>query len=253
MNLPLSVWVVGSVLLISSLSLTGLIFLRWEGKRIQKLLGVLVSFAVGGLLGDCFFHLLPELYGTPGNAMERSSMILAGFLFFFALERSLLWHHHGELHVHGEKPETLPLAYTLLLGDSAHNFMDGVLVAATYQASIPLGLATTLAVIFHEIPHEIGDFAALIHAGFSVRKALLANILSSLVALVGAFVGLYCGSLSPAFSATLVPVTAGAFIYVAASDLIPELSHKLKDDHPLGQIFALGTGMLLLYILSFFV
>jgi zinc and cadmium transporter len=199
--------------------------------RIRRLAIFFVSFAVGVLLGDAFIHLIPESFGGTrprGNPLEQSLLVLGGMMVFFVVEK-LLRHSHGVLHAHHHGGHTLAhaeLAAINILGDAIHNFIDGVLIGASYLAGPTLGMSTTIAVVLHEIPQELADFGILIHSGLSVRKAVLINLGSASIAIVGTAIALLVGSLARvAVTGLLLPITAGGFVYLAAADLIPELQH----------------------------
>jgi len=212
-----------SVALVSLLSFVGILFIALKKEKLKKLLLFLVSFAAGGLLGDAFIHLLPEAIEESGFNLAVSLAVLIGLLVFFVLEKFISWRH---CHIPTAKEHPHPLVFMNLVGDGLHNFMDGMIIAASFLVSTSLGMATTLAIIFHEIPQEIGDFGVLLHGGFSKTKALVFNFLSALMAVAGAILVLTLGINN--FSRLLIPFTAGGFIYIAASDLIPEL-HKETD------------------------
>jgi zinc and cadmium transporter len=196
----------------------GLVFNR---DTLQKVLFVVVAFAAGALLGDAFFHLIPEISDSPaGFDTVASTALLAGVMVLFALEKVLHWHH---AHFPGEEVMH-PIAVTNLVGDGLHNFIDGTIVAGSFAVSVPLGVATTIAVALHEIPQEIGDFGILLHAGLTPRKALMLNFLSALAAVAGAIVVLIFAS-TTGIERLLVPFSAGSFIYIASTDLLPDL-HK---------------------------
>lgn len=221
----MTAWVlsIASVAVVSVVSLAGLMALSSDERLIRRRASVLVSFAVGALLGDSFIHLIPETFAAGRGAVGASLLVLAGMLLFFVVEK-LLRHRHGPLHHHGPETARPALAFINLVGDAIHNFIDGVLIGASYLVSPTLGISTTLAVLLHEIPQELGDFAVLIHSGLDVRRAVLFNLLSASVAVLGAVVALVMGSvIGPIVSSVLVPVTAGGFVYIAAADLIPEL------------------------------
>src|ERR1700677_3557538 len=176
-NFMTSLWscALGSVVLVSLLSLIGILVLWLNPNQLKKLLLPLISLAVGGLLGDAFLHLIPESFETSKNANHTAMLILFGLFLFLLLEKSMHYYHHHD-HDHGE---VHPFGYLSLMASGLHNFIDGLLIGASYMASIPIGIATTLAVVLHEIPHELGDFSILIHAGFKPKKALLFNFLSA--------------------------------------------------------------------------
>jgi zinc and cadmium transporter len=222
-------WSLASVSLVSVVSVVGLVTLSMDDRRMRRLATFFVSFAVGALLGDAFIHLIPETFseGQPGTSLLRSLLILSGMLMFFVVEK-LLRHQHGALHSQYHRdalPARPEIAAINIVGDAIHNFIDGVLIGASYLASPTLGISTTVAVLLHEIPQELGDFGILIHSGMSARKAVAFNLLSASVAILGTAAALLVGSIAESAAAFLLPVTAGGFVYLAAADLIPELQH----------------------------
>lgn len=216
------IWIVASTLLISLLSLVGVFTLSLKENLLKNILLSLVGFSAGALTGGAFLHLLPESLEQlkPGEAFLYA---LAGFTLFFLMERLLHWRHCHEGHC-----DIHAFSYLNLFGDGLHNFIDGLVIAASFIGGIPLGIATTIAVASHEIPQEIGDFAVLVYGGFSRTRALFYNFLSALTAVAGGVIGFYLSSSISGLAVILLPLTAGGFIYIAASDLIPEL-HKEKD------------------------
>lgn len=216
-----------SVVGVSLVSLVGVLTLSLGEALIRRLATILVSFAVGTLLGDAFIHLIPEAFADAGATLRASLLVLAGVLLFFVVEK-LLRHQHGPLHIHHHHDERKrpELAVINVVGDAIHNFIDGVLIGASYVTSPVLGVSTTIAVLFHEIPQELGDFGVLVHSGLTVRKAVLVNLASASVAILGTVATVLVGSRAEAMvTAILVPVTAGGFVYIASADLIPELQH----------------------------
>jgi len=212
-----------SVSIVSLLSLLGAFTLSFGQKKLYKCLIYFVSLSAGTLMGDAFIHLIPEAY----RKMESASVsiyILIGIFSFFVLEKFLHWRH---CHEEPCEKHPHPFSYLILAGDSMHNFVDGMVIAASFVVSIPIGIATATAVAFHEIPHEIGNFTSLLYGGFPVRKALIYNFLSALVAILGA-VAILLINTSIVSSQILIPFAAGGFIYIAGTDLIPEL-HKHKE------------------------
>ena len=203
----------------------------------------LISFSAGALFGDAFIHLLPEVVESHGFSLIISLSILTGIVLFFILEKIIHWQHCHlpitEEHVH-------PFAYMNLIGDALHNFIDGVIIAASYVVSIPAGIATTLAVALHEIPQEIGDFGVLIHGGFSRSKALVLNFISALAAVLGAVLALWAAAFVERIELFLVPIAVGGFIYIAGSDLIPELHKETILRRSILQVlaFLLGIGVM---------
>ncbi|MDD5652428.1 MAG: ZIP family metal transporter, partial [Candidatus Moranbacteria bacterium] len=211
-----------SVLVVSLVSLVGILTFSLKEKVLEKILIYLVSLSVGTLLGGAFFHLIPEAFSEDG--LSASFLILLGILVFFILEKIVHWRHCHEVAC-DEHPH--PFSYMIFAGDTLHNFIDGAIIAASFMVSIPLGLATTIAVILHEIPQEIGDFGSLVYAGFSRSKALAFNFISALSAFAGAFIVLIIGERFLQMTEYLIPITAGGFIYIAMADLMPEI-HKTK-------------------------
>ena len=234
-----------SVFIVSLISFIGVFTLSFEINKLRKVLIYLISFSAGALLGDAFIHLLPEVVEKNGFGVNISLYVLLGIVIFFVLEKGIHWQHcHGPVL---EKGHVHTFAYTNLVGDGLHNFLDGVIIAVSYFISLPVGIATTLAVILHEIPQEIGDFGVLLHAGFSRGKALMLNFGSALLAVLGAIVALIVGGNVPGVEKVLVPIAAGGFIYIAASDLIPEL-HKHSDGFRKNLLqliaFLIGVGVM---------
>lgn len=243
MALP-EVWLytLASVIIISLISLIGVAIVGARLTKIRWLLLLVVSLSAGALFGDAFLHLLPELVEEGAFNLMTSVYILTGVVLFFFLEKILHWEHcHGHVthhdHVH-------PFAYTNLIGDGLHNFFDGIIIASSFFISIPAGIATTIAVALHEIPQEIGDFGVLVHAGFSNGKALIVNFLSALLAVAGALVVLIFGA-EIGIESVLIPLTIGGFIYIAGSDLIPELhKHSYSLKKSIYQLIAFILGIL---------
>lgn len=234
-------YTLASVSLISLISFVGVFALVLTKDLLSRSVFVLVSLAVGALLGDVFIHIIPEAYGELGDPTIISLTIIAGILIFFILEKVLHWHHHTSEHAE-EHPH--PIGRMILLGDGVHNFIDGLIIAASYLVSIEVGVATTIAVILHEIPQEIGNFGVLIHAGYSTAKALWYNFLSALSAVLGAAIALSLGGMTEQFAIWLLPLTAGGFIYIALSDLIPELHKDTRPSQGVIQVIAITAGVL---------
>ena len=221
-------WILGiaSVILISAVSLTGVLVLWVKDKQLEKILLYLVSFSVGGLFGDAFIHLIPEAIEEGGFGISVSLLILMGILFSFIVEKFLQWRH---CHILTSNEHPHSFAYMNLFGDAVHNLIDGLIVGGSYLVSIPIGISTTLAVVFHEIPQELGDFGVLIHGGFNKNKAFWFNLLTALAAILGAVIAFVAGTTLEGFTPLLIPFAAGNFIYIAGSDLIPELRKDEPD------------------------
>lgn len=241
------VYVLISVILVSLLSLIGLVFLGLDEKKLKKILLLLVGFSAGALLGDAFIHLIPETIKKNGFTIEVSLSILGGVILFFVLEQFISWRHchddtEGKCH---------SFAYMNLIGDGLHNFLDGVTIAASYLADIKLGMITTLAIILHEIPQEIGDFGVLLHGGFTKTKALMMNLLTAITAILGAILFLIIGTVFTNSIDIFLLITAGGFIYIAMTDLIPELHRNRKGFAELFMeliFFLLGIGVMLMLL-----
>jgi zinc and cadmium transporter len=186
---------------------------------------VLVSFAVGALLGDTLFHLLPELAENGGITVEMSWVMALSILFLYVLEKFIHLHHQLNAPQHGH---VHPVVLTNLVGDGVHNFVDGAIIAGSFLVSPSLGIATTIAVALHEIPQEMGDLGILVHAGLTPRRALVYNAASAMTALLGATIALALDGAIDGIERPLLAISAGAFIYIAGADLIPEL-HKGTD------------------------
>lgn len=245
-------WELGlaSVVAVSLISLVGAVALWFTEKKLKTAFLFFVSFAAGGLIGDAFFHLIPEAVGETGLTVTTSSLIVIGILSSFAVERFLQWRH---CHIPTSREHPHSFAYMNLFGDAIHNLIDGLIIGASYLASIPLGIATTVAVVFHEIPQELGDFSVLVYGGFTKRKALLFNVLTALTAIVGALIAFILGSSVEGFVPFLIPFAAGNFIYIAGSDLIPELRKDEFDSKKATlQFVSISLGVLTMLLLLLF-
>ncbi len=235
-----------SVIGVSLIALLGLLALFFKKNNVKNFLIYLVSFSAGALFGDVFFHLLPEIIEEHGFTLVVSFSVLTGIVFSFILEKIIGWRH---CHIPLNKNHIHRFAYMNLWGDFFHNFIDGLSIAVSYLVNIPTGIATTLAVIFHEIPQEIGDFGVLLHGGLSTKKALFLNFLTALAAVVGAIVGLFLNNQVENLTLYLIPFAAGNFIYIAGSDLIPELHKESELKKGLKQIISFFFGILIMFLL----
>jgi zinc and cadmium transporter len=216
------VWIIASTLVVCLISLVGVFTLALKEKLLQKILFCLIAFSAGALIGGAFLHLLPEALEKAQSSAVFYNLIL-GIILFFLMERYFHWRHchEGACDIHA-------FTYLNLFGDGIHNFIDGMVIAASFLISVKLGVVTTLAIIFHEIPQELGDFGVLVYGGFSKEKALFFNFISALAAMAGALAGYFIAGIMQGFSVFILPLTAGGFIYIATSDLIPEI-HKERD------------------------
>lgn len=211
-----------SVIAVSLISLIGAVTLPVGEKRLQSFLTYFISFSAGALLGDVLIHLLPEVVGEVGLSRQVSLQILMGILVTFVIEKIIHWKHH---HSHPSKQTYHPVTTMTLIGDSVHNFIDGLVIGASYMISLPAGIATTIAVILHEIPQEIGNFGVLIHGGYTRSRALWFNFLTALTAVAGTIIALVLSGNVHGSVTMLSAFAAGNLLYIASSDLIPEM-HK---------------------------
>ncbi|EKD64445.1 MAG: zinc/iron permease [uncultured bacterium] len=229
-------------------SLAGGFALLSKEKLALKISHFLASFAAGTLLGAAFFDLLPEaLHEGEESGIDIFLWSLVGILLFFLLERFIHWfHHHEEYPEHKrESKSTVPL---IVIGDTMHNFVDGVVIAATFLVSIPLGIVTAIAVAMHEIPQEIGDFGLLLHKGLSRRKVVIVNIASASVAFMGAIITYILGDILEGYIPILLALTAGFFIYIATSDLIPEIHHEKRKGFAVIESVLLIVGVIVIWL-----
>jgi zinc and cadmium transporter len=217
-------------------------------QALKKILIFLVAFSAGALLGGAFLHLIPEAI-TELNIDSVFAYALLGFAGFFLIERFLHWHHchreDGECKIH-------PVSYLILFGDGIHNFIDGLVIASSFIVNIHFGIITTLLIISHEFPQELGDFGVLVHAGMEKKKALIYNFISQLTSVAGGIIGYFLAGATE-FKVFMLPIAAGGFIYIAASDLIPEL-HKepvLKKSIANFLFFIVGIGFIVVMRMIF--
>ena len=206
--------------------------------RRAQLIPWLVSYAVGALLGVSMLAILPEALNHL-SPEQVFGTLLVGILIFFVLEKLVLWRH---CHIHDCEVHDGSV-FPVLIGDAFHNFVDGAVIAAAVMTSVPLGVSTALAVAAHEIPQEVGDFAILLHAGYSRRRALLLNVTSGLASAVGALVALFALKLVPVVLPYCLALAAASFLYVAMADLIPGLHRGRTDAHSLRQILLIAAGV----------
>src|SRR3989339_1079411 len=230
-----------STFLVSLLSFVGVFALSLSDKTLKKAVFYFVALAIGGLMGDAFLHLLPEATEKFGNGYAYL-YVLTGFFLFLAIEKVIHWRHchEGDCAVHA-------FTQMSLIGDGVHNFIDGLIIAGSYVVNPGVGVASTIAVFLHEIPQEIGDFGVLIYGGMSRKKALFYNFLSALTAVAGGILGFYLLSFADIISGFLLAFAAGGFLYIAASDLIPEIQ---KENNIKKSV--LNFGVIFLGILAMF-
>lgn len=231
--------------IVSLLSLIGIFFIGMRQDTLTNVIKYLVSFAVGGLFGGAFFHLLPESIASGEHSLFI--YVLSGILIFFLIEKFLHWRHCHKGHC-----DAHTFTYLNLIGDGIHNFIDGMIIAASFVTDMRLGVITTLAVAAHEIPQEIGDFGILVYGGFSKANALLFNLLSALTAMAGAVIAYFSFNQIVWLKGFLVPFTAGGFLYIALVDLIPELHKEAGKDNIALQFITMIGGLLLMWLLKIY-
>ena len=233
-----------STIIISLLALIGIITFSIKHKLLEKVLLFLVALSAGTLIGDAFIHLIPQALEN-SDTINTLLFVLLGFILFFLLEKILHWRH-----CHKDKCQVHTFAYTNLVGDFFHNFLDGIIIAAAFIISIPVGIASTIAIALHEIPQEISDFGVLVYAGFSRKKALILNFLIALTTILGGIIGFYLIDSINLIIKPVIAIAAGGFIYIAASDLIPELK-KDKTFVSILHLIVFVLGISLMYLLLF--
>ncbi|MEW6221936.1 MAG: ZIP family metal transporter [Candidatus Hadarchaeota archaeon] len=240
-------WIIAGTTGISLISFTGALTLVISERLLDRLLHVLFGLAAGTLMGGAFLHLIPEALGNPqsGGTTTVFTVVIVGFAVFFVMER-LIWRRCRE-----RKCPIHTFAYLNLIGDGIHNFIDGLAIAASFLVDIRLGVVTTFAVAVHEIPQELGDFGVIVYGGLKPRKALLMNFATALTALVGGIVGFF---FLPHFGGViplLLPFAAGSFLYIAASNLVPEMHKQQETSKTATSFVAFLFGAILLLALKF--
>ncbi len=240
-------WIIGTTFIISLIAFVGALTLFLKEKLLNKILLVLIAFSAGALIGGAFLHLMPEAIIEVG--IDEASVLnvflyfLLGFCVFFILEQLIRWHHHHTT----THPEIMPFSYLILISDGIHNFIDGLVMAASFMVSFPMGIVTALAIALHEIPQEIGDFGVLVYGGFKRDKALILNYISATTVVFGGIAGYLLYAWMGKSIVFLLPFAAGNFIYIASTDLIPEIRYKesLKKSLIRFCIFLTGIGLML--------
>jgi zinc and cadmium transporter len=264
------VYTLGSVALVAGVSLTGMAALSFSPKRLSRVIPLMVSLAAGALLGTAFGHLLPESVERIGAGSKLSGLLLAGFVTFFVLEKFLcVWcnrssdhigadihHHHLDLyphaaihsHEHESSTGNRAMVTNLLFGAAIHSFIDGMALATAYITGTRLGVITTIAVLFHEAPHHIGDVSILIHKGIPVMRAVVLSLLAGATAAAGALLVLLAGSQSIGITTILLPFTTANFLYIASANLMPELQNERGLRQSLMQTFLFVAGCSLMFV-----
>jgi zinc and cadmium transporter len=228
--------------IVSLISFVGVVTLALNDKILNKILLILIGLSAGALMGGAFLHLLPEAV-EKSTGLDVYLFVLVGFILFFLIEKVLHWRHchKGECDVH-------TFHYMNLVGDSIHNFIDGLIMAASFVVSIPLGITTTIAIATHEIPQEIGDFGVLLYGGFSKKRAIMLNFVVALTAVLGGIVGYFVSNLIENIVVFILPFAAGGFIYIAATDLVPEIRKELDMKKYMATLFVFICGILIMWV-----
>ena len=240
-------WITATTFLISLIAFVGALALFLREKILKRILLILVAFSAGALIGGAFLHLIPEAIHQIGvdemSIFTTFSYLLIGFCTFFVLEQIISWHHHHTT----SHPKVMPFSYLILVSDGLHNFIDGLVIAASFMVNFHIGITTALAVALHEIPQEIGDFGVLVYGGFDKIKALYLNYISAVTVVVGGIVGFLLYNWIGESIALLLPFAAGNFIYIANTDLIPELRFKQSIMKSLIRfvVFLAGVGLMM--------
>lgn len=218
--MPILFWIILATFVNGLMALVGAVTFIFSSNLLKKITFILIAFSAGTLLGGGLLHLLPEALDML-DVMAVFLTAIIGFSLFFLVEKFLHWHHcHDE-----EEKCPHPFTYLILFGDGIHNLLDGLAIAAAFLIDIRLGIITTLVIISHELPQELGNFAILIHGGIEKKKALLYNFLAQLTSVLGGILGFYLAEIFN-FKPYMLAFTAGGFIYIAASDLIPEIKKE---------------------------
>jgi len=243
------IYAIVSVFVVSLISLIGVFSLPFSDKKLKNILIYFISFSAGALLGDVFIHLMPEIIDRSSYSLTIAVYILSGIAASFLLEKIVCWRH---CHMPITKTHVHRLAYMNLFGDFIHNFIDGLSIGASYIVGIPVGIATTIAVVLHEIPQEIGDFGVLLHSGLTKTKALFYNFMTATSAILGTVIVFILSSYIKDLTPFLLSFAAGNFIYIAGADLIPELHKEEGAKKGFVQLVFFLFGILIMMSLLFY-
>ena len=239
------IYIILTTFAIALIAFIGVFALAMKEQLLNKILIILVSLSAGALMGGAFLHLLPESIEKSENA-DILIFVLVGFVLFFIIEKVLHWRH-----CHKGKCDVHTFHYMNLIGDAVPNFIDGLIISASFIISIPLGLTTTIAIAAHEIPQEIGDFGVLIYGGFEKKKAIVLNFMVALTVVAGGVVGYFISKSIEQVAVYLLPFAAGGFIYIAATDLIPEIKKELNIKKSMATILVFVCGILIMWLVKF--
>ncbi|EJN61110.1 ZIP family metal transporter [Halogranum rubrum] len=240
-------WILGSTLTMSLVAWVGVFVLALSGDRLERMLPFLVALSAGALLGGAFLHLLPEAIEATGAEGSESvfGLTLVGFCTFFVLDQFVHWHHH-----HGVEHTHEPVTVLVLVADTVHNFLDGIVIAGAFLVSVPVGLVTVAVVGLHEIPQELGDFGVLVYGGIAPRRALVLNYLTQVAVVVGGVVGYFLAATVLDRTVLLLAFAAGSFTYIATTDLIPELQREEDTLRSLSYFAVFLVGLSLLVVVD---
>jgi len=239
-----------SVFIVSAVSLVGMATFLLREHQVRRLLLTFIAFSTGALLGDVFIHILPEMVAKPEGIAMQFLLVLGGILLSFVIEKVIHWRHCHCSALPERSGHIHPVGIMNLVGDALHNFIDGALIAGSYLISPQIGMTTTVAVLLHEIPQEIGDFAILLFSGFTAKRALFLNFVTACIAFLGAAVVLLTAKTIPMLEWILLPLAAGNFLYLAGSDLIPELHKETRLSHAFFQLFTILAGVGVMQLLK---
>jgi zinc and cadmium transporter len=237
-------YIIVTTFAIALIAFIGIFTLALKDKVLNKILLILVSLSAGALMGGAFLHLLPEAIEN-NVGMNAFVFVLIGFVLFFIIEKVLHWRH-----CHKGKCDVHTFHYMNLIGDSIHNFIDGLIISASFIASIPLGITTTIAIAAHEIPQEIGDFGVLIYGGFKKKKAIVLNFAVALMIVLGGIVGYFISSTVNQSVVFLLPFAVGGFIYIAATDLVPEIKKEIDIKKSMATMLVFICGILIMWLIK---
>lgn len=237
--------ILASVTIVSLVSLIGILFVGMSESSMRRLTIALLGFATGALIGGALLHMLPEATEDSGPLAFQYTAL--GILSFFVMEKFLYWRHchDGVCPIHS-------FVYLNLLGDGLHNLIDGMIIAASFLYSYELGMTATLAVILHEIPQELGDFGVLIYGGLNKRRALMLNFVSAVTAVLGSLIAYYAAFYIQEAIFKLIPFAAGGFLYIASTDLMPELHKRTSPRDSFMQLFMIIAGLSVMLSLKIF-
>lgn len=240
-------YIIIATLLDGIVAFAGAVTLALKKDTMKKVVGALVAFAAGALIAGAFFHIMPEALHEGMEPLTLFMLVILGFVLFFLFEKFLFWHH-----CHKDECTVHPYTYLILFGDGIHNFIDGLIIAAAFLVDTGFGIVTTFMIISHELPQELGDFAVLVHGGMKTKKALLYNFISQLTAVLGGVTGFLLGTSVKEFVPFILPFAAGGFIYIGASDLIPQLHNEKSVKKSLLSFALFAVGVLLMLGIKLF-